>query len=410
MRTLASLEVAVESGMDETGTAEHVALKGDKDLSDITFFPVGNADTCLLTTDDGRQLLFDFAAPKNQGDGDKRIDLAEELRNRLAEAGRDYFDRVSFSHLDTDHFAGASEFFYLEHAKKYQGEGRIHIKEMWVPAAAITESRWEQSEEGRIVQAEARYRLKEGEGIRVISKPKGLDKWLSDAGVNPDERRHLIVSAGNCMPGFTLENGGAEIFAHSPFSYQDDGNNEVDRNAASSVFHVTLQDGVKEVKVFLPADAPYEVLEDIVRATEKAGNANRLEWDLMKVPHHCSYKSLGPDKGDDVTEPAEKVARLYEHYGREGAVLVSPSNVVPESDETQPPHVQAAEYYRKVAEEKKGQFNVTMEHPTQEEPKPMKVEVRGLGLGATVVAGSSASPSGSRRMTHARTPRAGRAG
>ena len=93
-------------------------------MKDITFFPVGNADfpvgnadTCLLITDDGSQLLFDFAAPKNQGDEDKRIDLIEELRNRLAESGRDHFDVVSFSHLDTDHFAGASEFFYLEHAK-----------------------------------------------------------------------------------------------------------------------------------------------------------------------------------------------------------------------------------------------------------------------------------------------------
>ena len=379
-------------------------------MEDITFFPVGNADTCLLATDDERLLLFDFAAPKNQGDDDKRIDLAEELRNRLTDAGRDYLDVGSFSHLDTDHFSGASEFFHFEHAKKYQGEGRIHIKEMWVPAAAIIENRWQQSEEGRIVQAEARYRLKEGEGIRVISEPEGLDKWLSDAGVNPDERRHLIVSAGNCMPGFTLENGGAEIFVHSPFSYQDDGNNEVDRNAASSVFHVTLQDGAKEVKVFLTADAPYEVLEDIVRATEKAGNADRLEWDLMKVPHHCSYKSLGPYKGDDLTEPAEKVARLYEHYGREGAIVVSPSNVIPESDETQPPHVQAAAYYRKVAEANKGQFNVTMEHPTQEDPRPMKVEVRGLGLGATVVAANSASSSGSSRMAQRRTPRAGRAG
>ena len=379
-------------------------------MSDITFFPVGNADTCLLTTDDGRQLLFDFAAPKNQGNDDKRVDLAEELRTRLAESGRDGFEVVSFSHLDTDHFAGASEFFYLEHAKKYQGEERVHIEEMWVPAAAIVESRWEQSEEGRIVQAEARYRLKEGKGIRVISEPKALDKWLSDAGVDPDERRHLIVSAGNCMPGFTLENGGAEIFVHSPFSYQDDGNNEVDRNAASSVFHVTLLDGAKQVKVFLTADAPYEVLEDIVSVTEKAGNADRLEWDLMKVPHHCSYKSLGPDKGDDVTEPAEKVARLYEHYGRDGAVVVSPSNVVPESDETQPPHVQAAEYYRKVADAKKGQFKVTMEHPTPEDPKPMKVDVKGLGLGATVVAANSASSSGNSRMAQRRTPRAGRAG
>ena len=379
-------------------------------MSDIALFPVGNADTCLLTADDGSQLLFDFASPKNQGDGDKRIDLAQELRSRLAESGRDHFDVVSFSHLDTDHFAGSSDFFYLEHAKKYQGEGRIRIKEMWVPAAAILESRWEQSEEGRIVQAEARHRLREGKGIRVISDPKALDKWMSDAGIDPDKRRDLIVTAGNCMPGFTLDSAGAEIFVHSPFSYQNDGNNEVDRNSESSVFHLTLKDGTKDVKVLLTADAPYEVLEDIVAATEKAGNADRLEWDLMKIPHHCSYKSLGPVKGDEMTEPAEKVARLYEHYGREDAILVSPSNVIPESEETQPPHVQAAEYYRKVAEEKKGQFKVTMEHPTQEDPKPMKVEVRGLGLGATVVAGSSTSSSGSRRMTHTRTPRAGKAG
>ena len=379
-------------------------------MSDITFFPVGNADTCLLNADDGSQLLFDFASPKNQGDGDKRIDLAKELRSRLAESERDHFDVVSFSHLDTDHFTGASEFFYLEHAKKYQSEGRFQIGEMWVPAAAILESRWEQSEEGRIIQAEARHRLKEGKGIRVISEPKALDKWLLDAGVNPDKRRDLIVTAGNCMPGFNLASAGAEIFVHSPFSYQNDGNNEVDRNSESSVFHLTLKDGAKKVRVFLTADAPYEVLEDIVSATERAGNADRLEWDIMKIPHHCSYKSLGPNKGDEVTEPAEKVARLYEHYGREGATLVSPSNVIPESEETLPPHVQAAEYYRKVSEVKKGQFKVTMEHPTPEDPNPMKVEVRGLGLGATVVAGSSTSSSGSRRMTHSNPPRAGRAG
>ena len=106
-------------------------------MSDITFFPVGNADTCLLITDGNQQLLFDFASPKNKGDGDKRINLAQELWDRLAESGRDYFDVVSFSHLDKDHFAGASEFFHLEHAKKYQSEGRIQVKEMWVTAAAI---------------------------------------------------------------------------------------------------------------------------------------------------------------------------------------------------------------------------------------------------------------------------------
>lgn len=376
-------------------------------MSDITFFPVGNADTCLLITDKGQQLLFDFAAPKNQGDEDKRIDSGKELKDRLDEVGRDYYDVVSFSHLDKDHFAGASEFFYLEHAKKYQGAGRIYINEMWVPAATILESRWEQSTEGRIIQAEARHRPKEGEGIRVISEPKALDQWMLDNGIDPDKRRDLIVTAGNLMPGFDLAEAGTEIFVHSPFSYQRDDNTEVDRNAESSVFHLTLQDGTESVKVLLTGDVQHDVLEDIVGASEKHGNSDRLEWDVMKVPHHCSYLSLGPDKGTDETEPTEDVARLYEQYGRGGAIIVSPSNVIPESDETQPPHKQAAKYYDKVAGQKEGKFRVTMEHPTKEDPKPLKVEVRGYGAGATLMAASTRSRTGSRRLIREPSRRAG---
>ena len=58
--------------------------------------------------------------------------------------------------------------------------------------------------------------------------------------------------------------------------------------------------------------------------------------------------------------PTEDVKRLYEEYGRDGAIIVSPSNVIPETDEKQPPHKQAAKYYGKVADQKDGTFRVTM--------------------------------------------------
>lgn len=209
------------------------------------------------------------------------------------------------------------------------------------------------------------------------------------------------------MPGFTMVNDGAEVFVHSPFSYQDEAGNEVDRNEMSSVFHLTLQDGTNRIKVFLTADAPYEVLEDIVKATEKAGNKDRLEWDLMKIPHHCRYLSLSPDKGNNMTEPTDKVARLYEYYSRQRAILVSPSDVIPSSDEIQPPHKQAAAYYRKVAANNNGQFRATMEHPTKDDPKPLKMEVRGRGVGATVVAAGYTRHTGRRRATSESPPRAG---
>lgn len=48
-----------------------------------------------------------------------------------------------------------SDFFYLEHAKKYQNGDRIKIKELWVPAAMITEEGSE--DEARILQSEARF-------------------------------------------------------------------------------------------------------------------------------------------------------------------------------------------------------------------------------------------------------------
>ena len=276
--------------------------------SNIRFFPIGNADTCVIDVEGGK-FVFDYAAPTPQGGDDRRIDLAKTLRAELNREKRDTIDVVSFSHLDTDHFAGASEFFYFRHAAKYQGPGRFHIQEMWVPAAAILESKWDQSHEGRIIQAEARYRLREGKGIRVISRPEALEDWLKKQGINPRDRRHLIVSAGNLMPGFTLKERGIEFFVHAPFADQRD-ESEVDRNGESSVFHLNIKDGTNEVGLLLTGDTPYDVLSRIVETSEKAGNKHRLAWDVIKVPHHSSYSSLGPDKGKQVTKPVPAVKRL----------------------------------------------------------------------------------------------------
>ena len=369
--------------------------------SSVRFFPIGNADTCVIDAG-GRKFVFDFAAPTPQGGDDRRIDLAKTLRAEFEKEKRDSIDVASFSHLDTDHFAGASEFFHLEHAKKYQGPGRFRIKEMWVPAAAILESKWDQSQEGRVIQAEARHRLRENKGIRVISRPEVLDEWLRKQGIDPSARRHLIVGAGNRMPGFGLEDTGTEFFVHAPFSDQRD-ESEVDRNGECSVFHVTLKDGPRKVKLLLTGDTPYDVLSRIVETSERAGNQDRLRWDIIKVPHHSSYHSLGPDKGDQVTKPVSSVRRLYEEYGQSAGTIVSPSKVVPDSDETLPPHRQAAEYYRGAATKLAGNFVVTMEHPTKQNPKPTNLKVSGRGIG---VAFERVAPTGTGAVLTS-PPRAG---
>jgi len=348
-----------------------------------TFYPEGNADTCLIEPEGGGLLLFDFA--DKHVEGGLEVDLSAALGEKLEESGRDGFDVVAFTHLDDDHIHGATEFFHLRHSRAYQGEGRAKIDELWVPAGAITESNL--TGERLTIRGEARHRLIEGEGIRVFSRPKALEAWLASKGIRLEDREHLITDAGNVVPGFDKWIHGVEFFAHSPFALQQDGDQRFDRNRDSLVFQATFRYGARDARLFLSADSTHAALTNIVWLSEYHDNAERLLWDVMKIPHHCSSYSLADEKGDKVTEPEEDVARLFEEYGQAGGVLVSPSKPIPSNDDSdQPPHRQAATYYRGVARQLHGEFKVTMEHPRRSKPEPLVIIIDGTGARVRKVA------------------------
>ncbi len=361
-------------------------------------FPLGNADCCRIDLAGGRKILFDYANTRDANDPeDKRIDLEQELRTDLRAAKRDFYDVVAFTHLDTDHFCGATEFFELRHAAKYQGDGRIKIEEMWVPAAAICEDRSDLAEEGRVIQAEARYRLKKGEGIRVFSRPRALEAWLRAQGLSLESRAHLITDAGQLVPGFSLSGQGVEFFAHSPFASRQDDGSLADRNSCSLVMQAVFEVLGRQTKLILAADTTHDAWTEIVRITKFHNRQERLEWDVFKLPHHCSYLSLGPDKGKEKTEPVEAVRWLMEEQDQPGATLVSTSDPIPAEDTDQPPHRQAAKYYRDNPHG--GTFVVTMEHPKVSAPEPLvitidhrKATIRKRAVAASVAVTSVAAP------------------
>jgi hypothetical protein len=343
----------------------------------LTFFPLGNADCCRIDLTGGEKLVFDYANTRcSDDDEDKRADLPTLLRKDLDSAKRKppnrYYEVVAFTHLDDDHICGSSEFFYLRHAKKYQDDERVKINEMWVPALAITEEGC--TNEAKILQAEARHRLKEGDGIRVFSRPEALKDWLEAQGLTLESRKHLITDAGQIIPGFSKETHGVEFFVHSPFAWRQDDGTLVDRNAGALIVQATFAvDGV-ETKLILSADADHEVLSDIVKVTKRHKREERLEWDVFKLPHHCSYLSLGPDKGKDKTEPVPDVAWLFETQAQAKGIVVSTSKPIPSDDEDpQPPHRQAANYHRDEAKDRDGEFKVTMEHPKVSLPEPLVI-------------------------------------
>lgn len=374
----------------------------------IIFYPVGNGDTSQIVLENGKRILFDFRhVKKAENDEEPIIDLKAQLKKELDDAGKSSFDVVAFTHGDKDHIENSTEFFELLHAAKYQGDERIKIDTLWVPAAMILETATndKQSSEFVIWRQEARYRLKEGKGIRVFSKPDKLKKWLEDNDLTVDSRLHLITDAGQVASDFTLNNDGVEFFCHSPFIKHVDEGDDL-RNDAALIFNVRFKSGSNTFDYLAVGDSTWEVLGDIVDTSKFHKNDDRLEWDIFNIPHHCSYLALSDDKGETETEPKPLVKELLQN-GKSGAYLVSSSKPISDSKEggeqTQPPHIQAKKCYERYLREVGGsKFLVTMEEPNTKEPKAIvfKVESSGITLDKKILSAASI-------ITSAPAPRAG---
>jgi hypothetical protein len=384
----------------------------------IVFYPVGNGDTSQIILNNGQRILMDYHHLKNgENEAEAAIDLKTRLKKELDDAKRDYFDVVAFTHADKDHICGSTDFFELQHAVKYQGNGRIKISELWVPAAMLLEKadRDQQSNEFVILRQEARHRLLEGKDILVFSKPPKLMEWLvpklKERGEAANARDHLFIDAGTLVPTFTLFKDGVEFFCHSPFIEHCEGKDIV-RNQASLIFNIRFNAEDNLYDYLAVGDADSCDLEKIVSITKYHDNQNRLAWDLFNVPHHCSYKALNEaDKGSNETEPTPLVKELLE-MGKENAYEVSSSRPIIDNsasyEQTQPPHIQAHKTYENYLKQVKGRkLLVTMQEPNTKQPQPLTFEVtaggisflRATSIGASAIISSTPPRAGSNDTT-----------
>ena len=341
--------------------------------STITFFPSGNADTSLIELSNDKVILIDYANKKDHyNENDKRCDLSKELDSRVK---KNTYDVVCFTHLDDDHICGSSNYFHLDHTAKYHTGKKI--KEMWVPAAAIVENK--PDGEASILQKEARHRFRNNYGIKVFSRPKMLKDWCKKNGIDFESRRHLIADAGKNVDTFSLENDGIELFVQSPFVASID-DKTFDRNGAAITLHATFNN-LYQSKVIFGSDINWEVWDDIIKVTRNRNNEHKLEWDIFHISHHCSYKSLSSEKGSVKTLPTDNIKWLFEEQGRTNGYIVSPSKEIPSTyDDIQPPHKQAANYYKDKPLTNSDYFKVTMESPSKANPSPMSFKITDSGV------------------------------
>ena len=355
----------------------------------IRFYPVGNGDSILIKNDDGKHLLIDFNCPSEaETDDDERINLKEELDDRLKNKDLEVF---MVTHAHDDHYHGFSDYFWLNFAQTYQGDDRKKITELWVPDALI----WETgiTGEGKTLRQEARHRLlQEKTGIKVFGESQSLIDFINDSDdASYDDVKHLIYKPGETVNFFS----GFEIFIHSPHSWKTE--DDENKNNSSIVIQADFKiDSESAAKVIFGSDAESDAWESIYSASDNNDNLDKLKFDAFKISHHCSHDALNKDeKGDEITEPVAKVKKLFEEQGNDKYKLIASCEKIPSKakrNESGPPHYQAAEYYRKVAGDKNGDFQVTMEQKLKgKKRKPIIIEITKDGPKLVTVVGSIGS-------------------
>lgn len=345
-------------------------------MAKLIYYPIGNADCGLLSTDGGKYFIFDFADMRTEDEGDKRIDLAESVKADIGWPKRRNVDVLAVTHGDNDHIQGISDTFWLQHAEKYQGDDRIKFDMMWVPAALIVEEGSE--DETKTIRAEARHRFLNKSGIRVFSRPEHLKDWLESKGKKLDDFRDVITDAGQLVPGFTLDSDAIEFFVHSPFAKRTSDQEFLDRNGDCLVMQATIRSEGKDTRVLLTADAEYEAWTDIVTITRAHKNEARLAWDILTIPHHCSYGAMAKEKGDYKTTPSPEFEWLL-NKGTTRSVMICTCDVIPSETTKQPPHVETYRRYKEARDQLDSDLVVTMEHPSKGNPKRTVVDIGANG-------------------------------
>jgi hypothetical protein len=287
------------------------------------------------------------------------------------------------SHPDQDHCAGLRNHFHLGPPSEWsKSEDKIFIRELWSSPMVFRRASSEHTlcDDAKAFNSEARRRVARfraaygfvSDGDRILMLGEDQDGKTDDLGA-------ILVKVGQ---PFSRVNGqhdpsmSARLLAPQPRS--DDQNEEElrSKNHSSTILNFSLAgDGAPDAGRFLTGgDAEVAIWERLWR--RYSAHPDWLSYDILQVPHHCSWHSLSYDSWSDCGEDATVCpdARSAVSQTRRGAVIVASSNPI-KDDENDPPCIRAKREYQAIAKAAGGSFKCVGEHPSEKNPETMEFEV-----------------------------------
>ena len=370
-------------------------------VANIAFFPVANGDMTLIQTESGRNVLIDMNIREAADDPDDNApNVAKMLRNRLRRdrQGRLYVDALVLSHPDKDHCSGLAKHFHLGVATQWSQESdKIFIRELWSSPLIFRRAskRHTLCDDAKAFNKEARRRVQRfrdargavGDGDRILILGK-------DEGGKTDDLEQIVVSVNQEFSKINGEHDGtmtARLLGPLP-KIDDDDEDVQTKNNSSTVIQFSLAGGkvADKCRFLTGGDTEVAIWERLW--TTHQHRADWLSYDVLLVPHHCSWHSLSHDSWSDLGEDAKvsQGARNALSQARGGATVVASSKPIKDDDDD-PPCVRAQREYKKIIAEVRGQFRCVGEHPSDSAPDVTEVEIdqNGPRLCAALLTGTS---------------------
>jgi hypothetical protein len=343
----------------------------------FVFWPVGTGDSTTVIIKPGVVMQLDLHhLAKAEGSDDPAWPILDELVPLLPKKnGKPYLSLFALTHPDEDHILGFKELLKKVTIGEIWHTPRIFRD--WVdknPLCDDAEAFYQEVHRRRKAVIADPDNVKAGDRVRVI----GHDEILGEEKYKdfPTERTShpgdsiAIVDDEDVADCFNA-------FVHAPFKVDA----EDTRNNTSLSLHIRLIEGSGVGEVLFWGDREYPTIKQIFETTEAhEGNIQFLYWDATLAPHHCSKKAMfWKDEGEDEESFRKDIMDLFEKYRKDGAIIVASANAdFTDEDGDNPPHGKARRKYEAIVDA--GNFICTHEHPDEENPKPIVLEVTGDGL------------------------------
>lgn len=356
----------------------------------VTFFPVGNGGMKLLRLNDTNKttILKDINIRNSDGSDENICDVAQELRDRLPtdSNNRPYVDVFILTHHHDDHVLGLKEHFHLGPVVDYVDPKddelpKVIIKELW-----CTPKFWKQASENYTLSDDAKAFNKEMKRrIKLFEERKTIQDEGDRAiiiGKDPDGKTEgletIVRNIGSSFSTLNERNMSSkiEIFLLGPLEKQEGEPDEDfdDKNRQSIIMQMNIKEGAYSNLILMCGDAECLVWENL---WGQYRDTNRLDYDLLSIPHHCSWHSLSYDSQSECDDP--KVCRGAKQalsQKKLGARLIAQSKAIKNDDDDPPSKAAKDEYLTIVTADS---FFCTDEYPEEGKAEPLEFNLTSDG-------------------------------